>query len=99
MLLAPYYEWFDQITCPLEEEQMTAQSHQLSGGKVDGTDMENAERKLQPHLTLLLPNFAEAVIWNSERKSNQSQKGRDPCSMEACILYLTLKQSMTQKNY
>ena len=94
MLLAPYYEWFYQITCPLEEEQMTAQSHQLSGGEVDGTEMGNAERKVQPHLTLhLLPNFAEAVIWNSERKSNQRQKGRNPCSVEACILYLTLKHS------
>ena len=65
MLLAPYCEWFYQITCPLEEEQMTAQSHKpFSGRKVDGTEMEGAEAKIQPHQTLhiLLPTWAEAVL-------------------------------------
>lgn len=64
MLLAPYCEWFYQITCPLEEEQTTAQSHEpFSGRKVDGTEMEGAERKAQPHQTLhILPRCAEAVL-------------------------------------
>lgn len=64
MLLAPYCEWLYQITCPLEEEQTTAQSHEpFSGRKVDGTEMEGAERKAQPHQTLhILPRCAEAVL-------------------------------------
>lgn len=31
--------------------------------------------------------------WNSERKSDQSQNGRNPCSLEACVVYLTLNHS------
>ena len=60
-----FCEWFYQITCPLEEEQTTVQSHKtFSGRKVDGTEMEGAERKVQLHQTLhiLLPRCAEAVL-------------------------------------
>lgn len=54
--------------------------------------MEGAERiSSYTRLFIFFPD-AEAHL-ESERKSDQSQKGRNPCSLEACVVYLTLNHS------